>query len=292
MYVDGIDMKDIEIRKDSMAEVVCFPPVKPVDTNDWWEYDGIEPNLSAPVLSGRDVKLNLAGVGRYHNIGNLMERLSDGAYHTFYIAGRKFNYRLVSMNDLKPDSFSSFALTLRDELPDMRQTIEYVTPCADDKSAYFGDIDGVDLRKYGIAILNGTVQSIMNSPETKNNLAQDYGFFDGQYYDGRTVKFKSKDVVLKCVMRAKNYEDFWQQRDNLLYDLIRPGEHVLYVNRTEEELPFYYKSCSSAEFFEDPIWWMFDLTLCVTRQRPVTEDYVIGNGERLLITNDDKMILI
>lgn len=292
MYVDGLHIKDIEISKSSMAGVACLPPIKSIYTNDWWEYDGIEPNLSAPMLSGRDVKLNLVGVGRYHNVGALMELLYDWAYHTFYIGGRNFNYRLMSMTDFKPDSFTSFSLTLRDDAPDIRQNIRYVTPCADDKSGYFGDIDGIDLRKYGIAILNGTMQSIKKAPATKENLKQEYNNFDGGYYDGRTVKFKSKDIVLKCVMRAKNYDDFWQQRDNLLYDLIRPGEHVLYVNGTEEELPFYYKSCSSAEFLEDPIWWVFDLTLCVTRHRPVSEVYAIGDEERLLITNDDKMILI
>lgn len=290
MYVDGIELRDIEISKGSLREVVCLPAVKTIETNDWWEYDGIEPNLSAPVLAGRDVRLNLTGIGRYHNVGNLIERLSDGAYHTFSIGGRNFNYRLVSVNDFKPGSFTSFSLTLRDDSPEMRKAIQYVTPSADDKSEYFGDMDGIDLRKYGIAILNGTMDSIKKPAAVKGNLTQDSGVFDGQVYDWHTVKFKSKDIVLKCLMRADSYDDFWQQRDNLLYDLMLPGEHVLYVKGTEEELPFYYKSCSSVEFLEDPIWWMFDLTLCVIRQRPSAEVFALCDKERLLVTNDDKII--
>lgn len=293
MYVDGIEIKDIILCGDSLKDVVGFAPMKSVEANDWWEYDGIEPDLSAPVLSGRDVKLNLAGVGAYHNVGGLIELLYDGAYHTFFIAGRNFNYRLASMSGFERTGFSSFTLTLKDDFPWVNGGLSYVTPDANDNSGYFGDIDGVDLRKYGVAILDGTLAGIKSVPDVKANLARDYGIIHGVVYDNYDyVRFGSKDIVLKCVMRARNYEDFWQQRDNLLHDLIGPGEHILYVNGTEEELPFYYKSCSSVEFLEDPVWWIFDLTLCVTKQRPVAEVYAIGDGERLLMTNDNKMIMI
>ena len=86
---------------------------------------------------------------------------------------------------------------------------------------------------------------------------------DGLIYDEEgLVVFNAKDVQLECLMKAGSISEFWRNYDALLYDLIQPGERILFVDATGVEYPCHYKSCSTMEFFRDSgVWWRFILTL-------------------------------
>ena len=124
-----------------------------------------------------------------------------------------------------------------------------------------------------------------------------------QIYDGEYVKFQTKDVNLKCLMRAPDFETFWRNRDALLHDLTKlsaktddegyeyeDAERIFYVDEWSESYPCYYKSCKTVDF--NPlggIWWEFTLTLVFTSFRFGDTEYLLASeaGE-FIITEDEE----
>ena len=80
------------------------------------------------------------------------------------------------------------------------------------------------------------------------------------------LTYKSKDVKLKCLMRAETLDGLWRNYDALLYDLTQPEERMLTVNELKQDFPCYYKSCQVSDFYPNgKIWLAFTLTLTFTR---------------------------
>ena len=53
LFIDGNDaylQYGVYVTSGGFNELVAFPPLKSVDSNDWQEEDGVEADLSAPVL--------------------------------------------------------------------------------------------------------------------------------------------------------------------------------------------------------------------------------------------------
>lgn len=297
MIIDGVDIPEMRILEGSYANIVNLPSLKSVPTVDWWEEDGIDVDLSAPKLSAREISINIGGIGLLHNVGALMERINDGAYHTYTILGKEHKWRLVKCGNMEAKRFSRFELTFSDDFPNPGML---PMPLVIKKHSYFGDLDRKDLREYGITILDGTLDSIKRLPDVKGNLTVDNRTIDGVVYDSKMVKCKNKDVQLKCFMKTTTLRDFWMLRGNLLLTLSGKGERSLYVNATEETYPCYYKSCTTNEFATNCVdatdkgivWWVFTLTLTVMRGRPVVDEFILGAGTDILITETDNAIEI
>ena len=59
LFIDGGDaylQYGAYVVNGGWNELVAYPPLKPVESNDWQEEDGIEADLSAPVLDTREVR--------------------------------------------------------------------------------------------------------------------------------------------------------------------------------------------------------------------------------------------
>lgn len=100
-YIDGKDAfteYGIYVQEGGYNELVAFPPLKAVTSNDWQEEDGIEPDLSEPTLNTKEFSLKIVLSGMDYRWGGFIERLSDKAYHTFDFReiGRTYRLRLVS----------------------------------------------------------------------------------------------------------------------------------------------------------------------------------------------------
>ncbi len=61
-YIDGKDAfteYGIYVQEGGYNELVAFPPLKAVTSNDWQEEDGIEPDLSEPTLNTKEFSLKI-----------------------------------------------------------------------------------------------------------------------------------------------------------------------------------------------------------------------------------------
>lgn len=63
--VNGLDISfyGLYIMGETYKDVITFPQLKQVESNDWAEHNGIEVDLSFPTLNVRNVSFNLIKIG-------------------------------------------------------------------------------------------------------------------------------------------------------------------------------------------------------------------------------------
>lgn len=267
LYIDGKDAYTeygIYVVDGGWNELIAYPPLKPVATNDWQEEDGIEVDLSSPVLDSREVSLKVAFSGLYSRFDLFIELLSDRAYHTFECAYIRRNYRLrlVSLHNFEEAELLGMAtLKLADDFP--IHNYKYIAPMSNIATVNDYSFDGYPFTRYGVRILRGTRNEVMRTPDVKQNLLRNIETNAGVLYDDNSVTYRSKDVKLQCLLRADTLNELWRNYDALLYDLTRPNERMLEVDGNE--FPFYYRSCQVTEFYPNgKIWLQFSITITVT----------------------------
>lgn len=294
LYIDGNDaylQYGAYVVKDGWNELIAFPPLKSVTANDWHEMDGVEADLSAPVLNTREVQLKMAYDGLYGRFVALIERLSDGAYHTFEAVsiGRTYRLRLSSVPNLKEvRTLGTLTLKLADDFPLRGYT--YRAPLSSLPAYEDYLLDNAPFTRYGARVLKGTLAEILKPAAVKQNLLRNINTVAGAIYDGSHVYFKAKDVKVYFLMRANSLDELWRNYDALLYDLTRPNERELWVESLCQGFPCYYKSCSVTKFYATgKIWLQFTLTLTFTRDFRINADDIVLAAENgnIVFTADD-----
>ncbi len=305
LYIDGrdvfVDYGMISIWG-SYDELVSFPDLKAVSSNDWPEEDGKEFDLSSVALDTKDITLEFGFFSEW-KFNDFVAMLSDMGYHEFHFPqlGRTFKLRLSSQNSFEIHSSSerskfTFACDFPREADYAYQ--EPVNALAVPKGY---EIDNRDLSDYGVMILNGSNEEILKSPAVKKNLLQNFEYQDGAIYDGKYVKFETKEVNLKCLMHVPDMETFWRNRDALLHDLTRQSvktddegyeykdaERIFYCDEWSESYPCYYKGCRTDNF--NPVgnvMWAFTLTLVFTSFRLENTEYLLASEAGEFIITED-----
>lgn len=295
LYIDGNDAYTeygVYVVKGGWNELIAYPPLKSVESNDWQEMDGIEADLSAPMLDTREIQLKVAFAGLDSRFFTLLELLSDEAYHVFECAyiKRTYRLRLVSQPNLAAAKVIGTAtLKFADDFPLSGYT--YKKPASNVEAYDDYTFDGVNFTTYGVRVLKGTLDEVMKTPTVKTNLLRNISTQAGALYDGKNVSYKSKDVKINCLMRADTLDELWRNYDALLYDLIRPNERKLWVDELGQEFLFYYKSCQVTEFYPtDKIWLQFTLTVTFTTVLKIGDgDVVLASEDKIIIfTQDDE----
>lgn len=294
LYIDGKDAYleyGVFVADNSYGELVGYPPLKSVNSNDWQQEDGVEVDLQAPVLDSRSVSLRFVAHGSKSRIGAFVEQLSTKAYHAFKFTdlSRVYRLRLVSQPNLALyDSLGFFTLNLSDDFP-LSPQVDGCNRRSEGRIPVQGyEFDGVDLSEYGAWVLKGSLQEVEKAPAVKQNLLRNIGSLNGVIYDDKEVVFQTKDVRLSCLIRAETLDGFWQNHDALLLDLIKPNERSLYVESTGYEYPCHYKGCDVKEFYtSDGIWFRFDLTLVFTCFRVEQDEYLLSSQDGQWIVTED-----
>lgn len=269
LFIDGQDAYTTYgafVTEGGYNSLVAYPSLKAVPFNDWHEENGIEPDLSNPVLDGRQCSVNFAFSGPGDGFERFLAALSgEGSYHEFDCReiGRSYTLRLVSQGSMNiVQGLKTVTLTLADDFP-----LADYTPLAPSSAIPPSDeykIDGKRLTDYGIKVLLGSLAEIEKAPAVKPNLTINISTLPGILYDGSGVKYQSKDITLNCLMRASSLTELWRNYDALLYDLSRSGGRTLTVAATESQYPCFYKGSSVKNFHTSPGPWLeFALTLTV-----------------------------
>ena len=291
LYIDGKDAYKqwgVYVVNGGWNELIAYPPLKSVDYNDWQEEDGIEVDLSAPVLDTKDVLLKLSVSGLYSRYFDLIQRLSDGAYHTFNCTeiGRTFTLRLTQTPSFEAAKVLGFVtLKLADDFPPEFSDGKVYDPTPFGFATDDYTLDNCNFTDYGVRILQGSLSEVLKQPQVKPNLLRNIKTRPGAIYDGKAVTYKSKEVKLTCLARANSLDELWHNLDCLLYAMTRPGERLLGVNAIEDEFPCYYKNCSVSEFYADTRPWLkFSLTFVFTQAfRLNDDDFVLASEDGIII---------
>lgn len=281
LYIDGNDIWQqygVFVVSGGWNELIAMPPLKDVESIDWHEYNGVEADLSEPVLDSREVSIKFAVSGVFSRFAAFMAMLSDGAYHDFNCSsiGRQYRLRLVSESSrkiLRP--LETVTLRFADDFParhiEQRETSNEdipgsgILPSAD----YY--LDGRRLTDYGARVLQDSLSEVVKRPQVKKNMYRNIKSLAGAIYDSANVRYQTKDVKLNILFRANTLTELWDNYDALLFNMTRPYEHVLAVTATEEAFYCSYKSCSVQEFFPDEKIWL-KVRLALTVYSRVTSD--------------------
>ena len=271
LYIDGVDVYTeygVYVIEGGWMELVNLPPLKTVTSNDWQEEDGVEVDTESFVLNTREVTLKFAVSGAYSRIAQFIEYLSDRTVHTFLCAeiGRTFRLRLVSTASLEYLPLLGFlSMKFADDYPLDGYT--YAEPTGGGLAAIDAyRIDGVRFSDYGVRLLKGSLAEVLKTPNVKTALLRNIPSQAGAIYDTEgVVTYKTKDVKLTCLLRADSLSEMWRNYYALLYNLVRPMQHVLYVDALGQSFDCYYKSCSVSDFVPTGrVWLQFTLTLTFT----------------------------
>lgn len=264
------------IPEGGYESLVSYPSLKAVPFNDWPEENGIEVDLSSPVLDTKTVTLPFVS-NDYYKLRNFYNILRQGGYLTFNFLEIGYNnvmLRLTGQQGLRLSDGTQqwqFSLTFSDDFP--LRVYNYQSPNA---NAIPGDydykLDGNNFSIYGIRVLQGSNAELLKMPAIKQKLIRKYsdqaGILNGtpsQFtIDTLYPKTQSKEVTLNCLMTADTLPIFWRNYKSFLYDLTRPGARYL---NTAYVLPFvqecFYKRSTVHRFLFDggSVWCHFSLTL-------------------------------
>lgn len=310
LLIDGIDMYaayGISIIKGSYNNLVAFPTLKELGKNDWPEEDGQEFDLSIIALDTSEISIEF-GFRDDLGFGGLIALLSDMGYHDFRFPtlDRTYRLRLSSQGNYTIYPRLEIAkIAFANDFP-REANYEYQEPANSIPMPKGYEIDNKDLSDYGVTILQGSNAEILKAPAVKKNLLQNFKRQDGAIYDGEVVKFQTKEVSLKCLMRAGTIEEFWRNRDALLHDLTRlsaktddegyeysDAERIFYCDEWSESYPCYYKSCQTSNLMlNGGVWWEFTLKLVFTSFRiGETEFLLASEAGEFIITEDGEFYI-
>ena len=259
LFIDGQDAYttyNVVVLKGGHNGLLQWPPLKAVETNDWHEYDGIEADLSSPILDGKEFPVDFYIFGRASRSANLarfVSALRDGSYHTmnFAAVGRSVKLRVVSFGEpvLCSDGLK-ISITFADDFP--LNGYEYLAPSSQLPESRDYLIDDIPFTDYGVRVIEGSLKAVMNMPDVKKNLLRNISNVPGVIYDDpaeseeenvdTTVKLSFRDLKLRCFIMASSLSEFWRNYDALLYDLVQPEARVLNSWETSKKLDCYYKN--------------------------------------------------
>ena len=301
LFIDGHDAfieYGIFVEQGGYKQVIQFPAFKSLDVTEWLDDDGIEVDLSSPKLDTRTLQIQFC-ITNIRYAEDLFDELSIGAYHTFEFKelNRTYRLRMTQNGSFKSKiRLGKLTLTFADDFPIIPYGKHY--PFGQSDIRQFGyEIDGIDMSQFGVYILDGTDESLRKAANVRENLKISTKDIHGLIYDNSTVKFKSKDVTLKCLINCTGIAEFWRRYNALFAVLLDADERRFYYSALSNEYQCYYKSMSVSKFDilrGCRIWCEFSVTLTIINYRPVGtymllahEDFalveIIADGEPTLI---------
>ena len=293
LLINGIDAYErygVIVEHYGYKGVVQYPPLKKVTFNTWSEDDGIDPDLSNPVLDTREFDLGLFRINDDH-IDELLDVLADKPYSEFNFLeiGCCINLRLISQSNKEVlRRLERFTLKFAHDTP----LEDYVyTPPVDIGVKQNGyELDGVSFAEYGISILKGSDEEISKSPAVKKNLLTNIESKVGATYHGTRVVFEKKEVALKCHILAPNMNTFWRNYLALLHDLTQPDERMFFTDKLSDEYPCYYKNSTVNKFDKltnGKVWCEFSVILVFYSFRVGEQYYILAGEDGSLLLDED-----
>lgn len=246
LTINGIGLTELGaiLAPESYKSVLQWAKFKSIASNDWAEHNYAEYDLSKPTLDKRSVTLNFHAKGEngYRQVINyLLEYVYS--FYEFPELGITLRMR-VDGNSLSSieGTWQSFSVNFVDDAP-YRQQAAVVSLQNFKLTGY--TLDGTDLAKYGIAILKGTLQSVIPKSSVKERLTISENSMDGAFYDSRgVIRLKPQSITLKCLLRAQTLPVAVANFFYLLELFKQSGKRRIFVEILQDTIDCFYSSCT------------------------------------------------
>lgn len=303
VYIDGIDIYTsfgAYVTKGGYNGLLSFPATKNIYENDWFEEDGIEPDLSSLQLDQKKFQMSFAFNRGIDGIEGFYELLMSKPYHDFNFAvlGLEMPLKLIGTNSLDyAKSLSFLTITLADDAP------YFVDDNATEPSGLATDIrytiDGEPFTNWGVRILKGSLNNLLKRGDAKIGMERNISILNGVIGDNGVVnvKTKSKSISLVCLLIARNISDALVNYYALLYTLVykkhskgktKECVRTLCFDEYAKEIDCYYKSSNVTAFHKDKdkVWIQFTLTFVALSEFAGETGFYLDFEDMNLYVND------
>jgi len=242
MKINNIDIQNTYhtyLLDTNYKDLLCYPPLKKLPSNDWAEYYGKEYDTSTPVLDTHQYTLTFISKATHYT--SFITFLTAQTYNDFHFEelGKTFRLRFVSAQKAKTEQgYITTDITLANDPP--LQGSPYPAPNASLHPSGF-TIDGTDLSKYGIYLLEENQNTLLPTYEVKEHLTTASNTLAGIQYAQHANTFKERTLTLHCYI-SQPLTSFWQLYEALLYQLTKQGERVIKYPTFQPQNAIYQKA--------------------------------------------------
>lgn len=205
-------------------DILCFPPLKKLSSNDWAEYYGKEYDTDNPQLD--TISFSLSFISKSNQYDPFISFLTAQTYNDFHFEelGKSFRFRFIGVKKAKEEQgYISFEVTFANDTP--LQGYTYIAPNDTLPPSGF-TIDNIDLSKYGIYLLEENESNLLKSYEVKEHLTTTSNTIMGVQYAEYPNVFKERTLELLCYIKQP-INRFWKLYEALLYNLSQRGERPI-----------------------------------------------------------------
>ena len=227
MKINTIDIQTTYhtyLLEGNYKDLLCFPALKKLPSNDWAEYYGKEYDTDDPQLD--TLSISLSFVTKSNQYDAFITFLSAQTYNNFYFdeLGKSFQLRFVGVRKAKKEQgYITYEATFANDTP--LQGYTYIAPNDTLPPSGFA-VDTIDLSKYGIYLLEENESNFLKSYEVKEHLTTNSSTIAGVKYADHNNVFKERTIEILCYMKQP-INRFWKLYEALLYNLSQRGERTI-----------------------------------------------------------------
>jgi len=242
MKINTIDIQatyHTYLLEGNYKDLLCFPPLKKLPSNDWAEYYGKEYDTDDPQLD--TLSISLSFVTKSNQYDAFITFLSAQTYNNFHFEelNKSFQLRFVGVRKAKKEQgYITYEATFANDTP--LQGYTYIAPNDTLPPSGFA-IDTIDLSKYGIYLLEETQNTLLPTYEVKEHLTTTSNTLSGVQYAQHANTFKERTLTLHCYI-SQPLTSFWQLYEALLYQLTKQGERVIKYPTFQPQNAIYQKA--------------------------------------------------
>lgn len=220
-------------------DLLCFPPLKKLPSNDWTEHYGKEYDTDSPKLDTIQITLSFfSEANQYEPFINFLTAQTYNAF-IFEELNKTFQLRFVSVKKVKKEqTYISYDITFASDAP--LQGYTYTAPNATIPISGF-TIDGIDISKYGIYLLEENQNTLLKDYEVKEHLTINSTSISGVQYAQHANQFKERTLELHCYI-SQPISTFWQLYESFLHNLSKQGERVIKYSTSQPQNAIYQKA--------------------------------------------------
>lgn len=307
--IDNVDIADLGmfILRGGDADFLSFPErVEPIQ-NDWFEFSGVDVDLSEIYFKEKTVSVNfyLTATNSSEFEGRLSKfhrLISAPGYRKMYIRefDRTFNLRYVSCpsyahsGGLYKQGTKSGEISVQFVMDNPLQLFEnedILMPANRNDSKTFVSINNIELTNFGV-IVNQCYDTVLSLSAAKVPLIRNFDRHTGlEVYPSSVLRLQNKQIVIDCMMIANSLDEFYHNYMALFNNLRK--KEALKLTTLYEDFECYYSSMQNfqkLEPFSSRIKMQFSIVLTIVKpNEPIT---VLNTEDDFCIVTEEGVYLI
>lgn len=245
VIINGTDIADLGafILRGGDYDFLTFPERKAPAQNNWYEYDGLDVDLSEIYFKERTLAVqfyisNENGFSYEFNLNSFYTLITTG-YTDLYSRefNRTFRLRYLTVADyehkggLYKQANKRGWVKINFSMDDPLQLFTDPTILAPASSKNYPlsgvSLNGYDLAEFGI-VVNECYSSMLAQAAVKAPLTRSFSKYTGLLaYPGSNTNFETKEIVLKCTMTANSLAEFYHNYEALFNNVSQTGELMI-----------------------------------------------------------------